>query len=129
MGGPEAIRGFVIQTIIAIVDTIEENKNWISFTLEPKISLNSDSDKTMEKVDIQWKYPNRYIACQVKSSNRSIELANVINWIRELKKNVDGADEFQLRCIGSYSIAISKLNKKNHGDVIIYAQESLNSNA
>lgn len=50
MGGNAGIRGYLIQTIICVLDTLEADNLWTSVTLEPL-------DES-EKVDIRWKYAN-----------------------------------------------------------------------
>lgn len=46
MGGREAIRGFAVQTLICLLDSLWANGQWTAVTLEP------DSDN--DKVDILW---------------------------------------------------------------------------
>ena len=61
MSGNAGIRGYLIQTIICVLDDLEKDNNWLSVTLEPM-------DES-EKVDIRLKYPNHITkVCQVKSS-------------------------------------------------------------
>jgi len=48
MGGNAGIRGYLIQTIICVLDSLETDNLWTSVTLEPL-------DES-EKVDIRWKY-------------------------------------------------------------------------
>ena len=50
MGGNAGIRGYILQTIICVLDSLNADNSWISVTLEP-------FDES-EKVDIRWKYPN-----------------------------------------------------------------------
>lgn len=65
MGGNAGIRGYLIQTIICVLDTLESDNQWTSVTLEPL-------DES-EKVDIRWKYADSSVKlCQVKSSNSLI---------------------------------------------------------
>ena len=47
MGGQSGIRGYLIQTLIAILESFERN-DWASICIEP----NDES----EKVDIKWIY-------------------------------------------------------------------------
>ena len=62
MGGNAGIRGYLIQTIICVLDTLESDNLWTSVTLEPL-------DES-EKVDIRWKYSDDTIKlCQVKPSS------------------------------------------------------------
>ncbi len=50
-GGQVAIRGFQVETLIALLKALGEERLWTSVTLEPNV----DS----EKVDILWQYPSR----------------------------------------------------------------------
>ncbi|MCY2992348.1 MAG: hypothetical protein NTY19_31360 [Planctomycetota bacterium] len=45
-GGPVAIRGFLAQTLIGLLEALDDKRAWDSVTLEPNV----DS----EKVDILW---------------------------------------------------------------------------
>jgi hypothetical protein len=47
-GGDVALRGFLVQTLIALLEALNDDPPWTNVTLEPKL----DS----EKVDILWAY-------------------------------------------------------------------------
>jgi hypothetical protein len=47
-GGQVAIRGYLVQTLIALLDALDDDRPWDSVTLEPKV--------TSDKVDILWRY-------------------------------------------------------------------------
>ncbi len=65
MGGNAGVRGYLIQTIICVLNALEKDNNWLAVTLEPM-------DES-EKVDIRWKYQNDVVkVCQVKSSQNII---------------------------------------------------------
>lgn len=57
MGGNSGIRGYLIQTIICVLDALEEDNLWTSVTLEPL-------DES-EKVDIKWIYPDLSLPCKI----------------------------------------------------------------
>ncbi len=92
MGGREAIRGFAIQTLICLLDSLSSRVPWNEVTLEP------DSDN--DKVDIQWKYDDgSTCAQQVKSSKNQIGKTAVVAWCQELKAS-RAADKYQLLLAG-----------------------------
>ena len=76
-GGSVAIRGFLVQTLIALLDTLEDKPPWTSVTLEP--------DVDSEKIDILWKYKDKTKAVQVKSSQNPFTKNNIRRWAKELK--------------------------------------------
>lgn len=59
-GGQPAIRGYLVQTLIGLLELLDGKRPWTSVTLEPNV----DS----EKVDILWEFPDSTKAVQVKSS-------------------------------------------------------------
>ena len=74
-GGPVAIRGYLVQTLVALLEALDADKDWISVTLEPP-------DHVSEKIDILWQYPGKIKAVQVKSSINPFEDADVKQWAR-----------------------------------------------
>ena len=98
MGGREAIRGFAVQTLICLLDSLWLEAEWSSVTLEP------DSDN--DKVDIQWRYANgTSCAQQVKSSKNQISKGDVVAWCKELKES-KAADRYQLLLAGPIAAAV-----------------------
>ncbi|MDE1206026.1 hypothetical protein [Tenacibaculum larymnensis] len=94
MGGQEGLRGYIIQTIVAVIESLDDRESWEKVTLEP--------NEKLEKVDILWNYANnKNIAVQVKSSKNNIEFSNASKWIEELKKDMPSASEYQLYLVGS----------------------------
>lgn len=74
MGGNAGIRGYIIQTIIAVLEAIDEDVKWETITLEP-------TDES-EKVDIRLKYPDNTIRLyQVKSSQNLIRYSQLKNGV------------------------------------------------
>jgi len=57
MGGYEAIKGYLIQAIVFLIDALKEDNKWISFQVEPIIQSQNE-DYISEKVDIKWNYEN-----------------------------------------------------------------------
>lgn len=100
MGGREAIRGFAVQTLICLLDSLkEENDDWIAVTIEP--------DSINDKVDILWEFPTLLLAQQVKSSQNQIGVGDVIKWCKELKES-QSADRYQLMLAGPIAAAVIK---------------------
>lgn len=91
MGGPEAIRGYLFQTILAILDSFADEE-WTSFKLEPDIES--------EKVDIFWNYQHQQKMVQVKSSINQINIRHVKKWIDELNLEIPNSISKELRLIG-----------------------------
>jgi hypothetical protein len=90
-GGQTAIRGYLIQTLIALLDALEDGREWQSVTLEPNV----DSDK----VDILWKYSDGTKAVQVKSSVNPFSKGDIERWAMELESWRE-ADEYELVLVG-----------------------------
>ena len=102
MGGNAGIRGYIIQTIICMLDALEKDNEWTSVTLEP-------FDES-EKVDIRWKYSNGITKLtQVKSSQNLIRYSSAKKWSEELVSHSPDASEYELLLIGS---ADNKLLKR-----------------
>lgn len=98
MGGREAIRGFAIQTLVCILDSLRDDRSWSEVTIEP--------DSGNEKVDIIWKNGDgSSLAQQVKSSKNQISKASVVSWCEELKES-QAASEYQLILSGPVAAAV-----------------------
>jgi len=118
MGGNAGIRGYLIQTIICVLDTLEADNLWTSVTLEPL-------DES-EKVDIRWKYANDVVKlCQVKSSENIIRHSAAKNWCEELQTYSPNASEYELIVIGNVDEKLSK--SKDIGNVKIGEIKPLNT--
>lgn len=99
MGGREAIRGFAVQTLICLLDSLWADTTWSAVTLEP------DSDN--DKVDIRWEYANgSTCAQQVKSSKNQIGKAEVAAWCKALKESDPPADRYQLLLAGPIAATV-----------------------
>lgn len=60
MGGREGIRGYQIQTLVCVLDSLDVKDPWLKVCIEPI--------DDPEKVDIRWSYLDRRRVVQVKSS-------------------------------------------------------------
>ncbi|MBC7846241.1 MAG: hypothetical protein H7Y10_07090 [Flavobacterium sp.] len=104
MGGNAGIRGYLIQTIICVLDALNTDNHWLSVTLEPL-------DES-EKVDIRWKYSDSKVKLsQVKSSENLIRHASAKKWCEELESHSPDATEYELLLIGSVDDKLSKVGK------------------
>lgn len=92
MGGNAGIRGYLIQTIICVLDALDSDNKWSKVTLEPL-------DES-EKVDIRWVYPDKVKVCQVKSSQNIIRLSDAKKWSNELVTNSPNIEEYELIVVG-----------------------------
>ncbi len=110
MGGQEAIRGYLLQTIICVLNAFNEDNDWKAVALEPNIES--------EKVDIIWYYsnPTKIQVDQVKSSKNQINKPHIKKWSKELEESIK-ADEYNLILIGPYSNEVSKTEKE--GNVVL----------
>jgi len=98
VSGREAIRGFAVQTLICLLDSLWADGQWTAVTLEPA----SDNDK----VDIYWEYADgSTCAQQVKSSKNQIGKGDVVAWCKELKDS-RAADRYQLLLAGPIAAAV-----------------------
>ena len=91
-GGQAAIRGYLIQTLIALLDALDDEMPWTSVTIEPNIKS--------DKVDILWWGEANSRAVQVKSSRNPFSKADIERWARELGSWKE-ADEYQLVLVGT----------------------------
>ena len=85
MSGIAAQRGFIVQSIIAMIECLMDN-NWDEIKLEPKT--------VKDKVDfMMFKGNNILKAIQVKSSKNQFERSDVIKWFEEIQNDCN--DETQ----------------------------------
>ncbi len=115
MSGNSSIRGYLLQTIITLLDAFEKD-NWVKLTLEPNI--------LSDKVDIVWYLPNQQIrVTQVKSSQNQINLRLVKKWAEELQYSIQASD-YELILIGPCSQNV--IARKSFGQVLIPTPHTLN---
>lgn len=107
MGGQEGLRGYIIQTIVGVIESLDDKENWEKVTLEP--------NEELEKVDVLWEYSNnKKKAVQVKSSINDIGYSDASKWIEELKEDMPDASEYQLYLVGSLQRKLKNELKKNN---------------
>ena len=92
MGGANALRGFLVQTMIAVLDSLGLD-DWKTVATEPDISA--------EKVDIIWTFPSGLEkVVQVKSTEVQISVGQAKKWARELSLSYLSADDYELILVG-----------------------------
>lgn len=117
LGGPEAIRGYLIQTIMSLLESLKEDDGWINLELEP--------EDESEKVDIKFQYPEKKRVMQVKSSKNSIGLRQIKKWCKELKKDTE-PDEYELKLFGpSYTQGALELIQSGEFNGVILLKPEL----
>lgn len=119
MSGNTSLRGYLLQTIITLLDALDDDSSWIGLTLEP----NSMS----EKIDVVWYYPKSLIkVTQVKSSQNQINLRQVKTWASELEKSIV-ATGYELILIGPCSQQVLRIKKI--GNVAVPTPKVLNADS
>lgn len=114
MSGQTGARGYLIQTLICVLDSIEDTK-WQCFSIEPNLPS--------EKVDVIWYYNNFSKVVQIKHSQNQINLPDVKKWAFELETSIQ-AEQYELKLIGSCSDSVA--NIQLHGKVSIPTPLGLN---
>lgn len=99
MNGALALRGFLLQTIIGLLEILEQENSFSEIGIEPDIGS--------EKVDIIIVNPQRKKVIQVKSSQNQISTALVNGWATELITSIQ-ADEYELILIGPTSKGVAE---------------------
>jgi hypothetical protein len=113
MSGQASLRGYLVQTIIAILESLENN-DWKSVCIEP--------NDEHEKVDIKWIYENdKKTVCQVKSSQNSISYSDADKWVKDLKSSTNDAQSYTLFLVGRLTDNLYK--KVNTFEIIIKYKE------
>jgi tetratricopeptide (TPR) repeat protein len=75
-GGQIAIRGFIVQTLVALLDVVRNQSNFVSITLEP--------NEAHEQFDFVWFDGNVRHAVQVKSTQNEFTKKQVKDWAQKL---------------------------------------------
>jgi hypothetical protein len=99
MGGREGARGYLIQTLIALLESLQD-PDWTEVSIEP--------DNLHEKVDVVWRSKKRNKVVQVKSSQRQIAKADAQMWATELRTSVK-ATKYLLILVGPCSDSVTKI--------------------
>lgn len=110
MSGVDAQRGFIYQSIIAMLECLERD-DWDEVKLEPETKL--------DKVDIQlYKAGQIITAIQVKSSKKKFSQPDIDRWLKALRVDVPDADRICLYLVGnSYTENCEEYIKKNSDEI------------
>jgi hypothetical protein len=118
MSGNASIRGYLVQTIISLLESLKEENDWQNLRIEPVVNSN--------KVDLIFNYADTIKAIQIKSSQNQIGLAQVKLWAEELENSFE-ADSYEVILIGP--TAQSVIDIKLHGNVKIPSPKVLDITA
>lgn len=113
MSGQDGNRGYLIQSIVALLESLNRT-DWSELTIEPTYAS--------EKIDIVWYGTTVTRASQVKSSINQINQPDVEKWASELERN-STANELTLILVGPCSTAVAKMGK--YGNVLVPCPKSL----
>ena len=100
MSGKDGIRGYFVQTIIALLEALQSS-DWNTIILEPS------GDE--EKVDIILKSPDYTKAIQVRSSANQISMAKANQWAAAFEQCVESG-ELVLIIVGPCSGQVAKVD-------------------
>jgi len=94
MSGQESIRGYLFQSLIAVLKSL--NGDWSSICVEPKTDY--------DKVDIIWTFPDQSLeVSQVKSSINNFSTNDIFKWIQNLTLDYDDAKIYSIYLVGNSS--------------------------
>jgi hypothetical protein len=77
-GGAAAIRGFLVQTMVALLDIAQANPPFLDITMEP--------DEGQDQFDFAWSDASGRFAVQVKSSVNQFSLPDATKWATALQQ-------------------------------------------
>lgn len=123
MGGQHGMRGYLLQAIVTVLESLSTKSQWKNVTLEP-------TDES-EKVDVVWEYHDgTKKLVQIKSSQNTINYSSAKSWVEMLKENSD-ADSFELVCIGHVDSKLNRVNEIEGVKITVKALdfESLQNNS
>lgn len=99
-GGAVAIRGFAVQTLVALLDVLTAEPPITEITLEPKCGN--------DQFDFIWSDGTKKCAKQVKSTQNSFTVPDVGNWATKMEKERT-VEECSLVLVGSFPAAFNGL--------------------
>ena len=102
MSGATGIRGYLLQTLSCLLESIEATNTWEEISIEP--------NTVSEKVDVLWLSSNRTKVVQIKSSQNQIGKSHVELWAKELEQ-AEAADEYELLLLGPCSQWVTEVGK------------------
>jgi len=113
LSGQDGNRGYLIQSVIALLESLSRS-DWAQLTLEPT--------HASDKIDISWYGGSATRACQVKSSINQINQPDAKKWAAELEAQ-STADELTLILVGPCSSSVARMGL--YGKVTIPCPKSL----
>jgi hypothetical protein len=116
VGGQDGNRGYLVQTIIALLESLGDD-TWECVRIEP--------DESSQKVDILWEGRAGKKAVQVKSSINQIGKADAERWASELRSGVT-SDSYALVLVGPCAKTVVELG--SYQGVSIPCPKSLDIN-
>lgn len=100
-GGAAAVRGFLVQAVVALLDTVRADPPFIQITLEP-----ATGD---DQFDYLWTDANGSHATQVKSTANSFSMAEVERWAARLQK-ARSHESCRLILVGNVAPSLGRIN-------------------
>ncbi|MCA2018655.1 hypothetical protein LDJ79_21245 [Vibrio tritonius] len=116
MSGQDGNRGYLIQSIIALLESLNDN-DWTTVTIE--------ADHISDKVDVAWQGIKGTKVSQVKSSINQISKSNAVKWASELKEQ-SKANEYVLILVGPCSQSVAKMG--SYDTVLIPCPKNMDIN-
>ncbi len=101
-GGPVAIRGYLVQTLVALLDIAQAEPPFTEITLEPA--------HTDEQFDFVWSNGNAAFAVQVKSTINEFQKSAVEGWAKKLEAARTN-EKCSLMLVGNYHTSLAKVDK------------------
>lgn len=101
-GGPVAIRGYLVQTLVALLDIVQADPPFTKITLEPA--------HANDQFDFVWHSAQGAFAVQVKSTRNEFQKGDVESWARALE-NARKNETCRLILVGNYHAKLAKVNQ------------------
>lgn len=101
-GGPPAIRGYLVQTLVALLDIAQADPPFTEITLEP-----SHAD---EQFDFVWSNAHGTFAVQVKSTINEFQKSEVEGWAKKLEA-ARKSETCRLMLVGNCHTSLKKVDK------------------
>lgn len=103
MGGREGSRGYLIQAVIATLNSLKSD--WYKVKIEP--------NTVEDKIDVIWLNNSEEIieACQIKSSENNFGKVPSLDWIKDMIHDAPNAKKYRLSLIGNASGPTAKYFK------------------
>ena len=100
-GGAVAIRGFLVQTLVALLDIAQAETSFLELRLEPP---------GVDEFDFAWDDATGTTAVQVKSTANEFRVGDVKRWAGELQA-ARKTETCRLVLVGNYHIRLAGINQ------------------